>query len=248
MSGRIGENTAGRSVRTAAFFTLIAWSPLACSSAEDTAKPGVLNPNGSGGSGDSRGSDGAAGSGETSFGGAAAFPTEYPEGPYGEGNPQVGETIEALAWEGYLRLGDDTLVTGGELEATSLAELRLTGASYALIHTATTWCSSCRVAAEDLAQRGDELSNRGALIIELLLEGQSYTTPEDDELTAWVKTSDLTVTTVRGADLRTEAVFPSREYVYIVELESMKVVWAKQALYSSPSITEEGVEALLDYL
>ncbi len=248
MMGQSRENIASRSVRTAAFSVLIAWNPLACSSSNEATKPDVLDSSGAGGSRESQGSEGTAGSGETSFGGAAAFSTTYPEGPYGEGNPRVGETIEALAWEGYLRLGDDTLVASGELQATSLAELRLAGASVALIHTATTWCSSCRAAADDLARRGDELSNQGALIIELLLEGQSYITPDDEELTAWVKTSDLTVTTVRGADARTEAVFPSREYVYIVELESMKVVWAKQALYSSPSITEEGVKALLDYL
>jgi hypothetical protein len=43
-------------------------------------------------------------------------------------------------------------------------------------------------------------------------------------------------------------VFPSREYVYIIELETMRVVWAEQALFVDPSITELGIDAYLDLL
>lgn len=175
-------------------------------------------------------------------------PEGYPDGPYAAGNPMVGEVIENLTFEGYPRIGDSILSSEGTVQRISLADLRDSDARYALIHTATVWCPSCRTAADDLALRGDELSASGAAIIELVLEGGYDVLPTDEQLALWIEGSDLTVTTVRPADERTPLVFPSREYVYIVELDTMQVVWAEQALFTDPTITEQGIEALLEYL
>jgi hypothetical protein len=160
----------------------------------------------------------------------------------------VGDVLENLTFEGYLRIGDGTLPSEGSVQEITLAEVRDSGAQYALIHTATVWCPSCRAAADDLALQGDQLSGSGAAIIELVLEGGYDILPTDSELTLWVQGSDLTVTTVRPADDRTLIVFPSREYVYIVELDTMQVLWAEQALFTDPTITEQGIAALLEYL
>lgn len=184
------------------------------------------------------------------LGGATAQgdPDSYPPGPYGSGNPKVGDVVEDLAWQGFARLGDGRLASEGPLQNLQLSSLRTAGKSYALIHTATVWCPSCRAAADDLAARGEELEAKGAVLIELLLEGQSSQIPTDAELEAWVQGSDLTVTTVRAADERTAVVFPAREYVYLIDLASMKVVWAERALFSDPSIAALGIEELLTYL
>jgi hypothetical protein len=163
-------------------------------------------------------------------------------------DPSVGDVVENLTFEGYARIADGVLVNEGSIAPLSLSEMRDSGASYALIHTATVWCPSCRTAAADLAAQGDVLSNQGAVLIELLLEGNTGLLPNDNELNVWVGTSDLTVTTVRPGDARGPLVFPSREYVYLIELESMEVVWAEQALFTDPSITEKGIDALLDLL
>jgi hypothetical protein len=110
------------------------------------------------------------------------------------------------------------------------------------------WCPSCRTAADDLSARGDELSNLGALIIELVLESPSSVDPTPMELSSWALGSDLTVTTVGPGDDRTLLVFPDREYVYIVEMQTMEVVWALEAAFSDPSVTETGIDALLGFL
>jgi hypothetical protein len=196
------------------------------------------------------------GSTSSSLGGATsedldltAEPTEpppgYPLGPYGEGNPVVGDVVENLTFEGFPRIGAGQLASSGEVEEITFEQLRAQGENYAIVHTATIWCPSCRSAAEDFAARGDEIAAQGAVLLELVLEGNSSALPTDVELSTWVATSDLTMATVRPGDARTKLVFPSREYVYIIDLSSMKVVWAKQALFSDPTITSLGFDAYL---
>jgi hypothetical protein len=263
---RLNTPPFGFLIPLSALFALIAASIAGC---DTTASSGTESSSGDGG-GDG---DGAAGDGDSppDYGGAAGNggadapggdgdisvppkplpaspPPGYPAGPYGEGNPEEGEVIENLTFFGFPRSGDGVIVGSGEPASFDLASLRDQGASYALIHTATMWCPSCRTAADDLSARGDELSNLGALIIELVLESPSSVDPTPMELSSWALGSDLTVTTVGPGDDRTLLVFPDREYVYIVEMQTMEVVWALEAAFSDPSVTESGIDALLGFL
>lgn len=170
---------------------------------------------------------------------------DYPAGPYGQDNPQVGDVIEDLALDGYSRIGDGVVVGSEPISTIHLSDFRDGEAQYLFIHTATMWCPSCRGAADDLSLEADELSAEGVHFVELVLDGTSTgVSPSNEQLAAWAQGSDLTVTTVREADARTRIVFPAREYVYIVDLKTMEVVWRKQAVFSSPSITEEGLAEL----
>ncbi len=236
---------------------------LACeATSEDPA--GASGPSGST-PGNSGGSDGSTGDGDEdggdgdvplggaaiggSLGGASpASPGEYPRGPYGEANPRVGDVIENLTLVGFPRVGRGIVVGSESAQTMTLAELREGGESHALIHTATMWCMSCRAAADDLGQLGDQLSARGALIIELVLEAPDGSVPTPAQLGSWAAGSDLTVTTVAPGDDRAATVFPSREYVYIIELETMQVLWAEQAFFVNPTITQTGMDVLEGYL
>ena len=54
--------------------------------------------------------------------------------------------------------------------------------------------------------------------------------------------------TALPGDDRAATVFPSREYVYIIELETMQVLWAEQAFFVNPTITQTGMDVLEGYL
>lgn len=55
----------------------------------------------------------------------------YPAGPYGI---KEGETLQGLAWEGYVNEKADALSTTKPYVSTSLDKLRRTGKGYGLIH------------------------------------------------------------------------------------------------------------------
>ena len=100
-----------------------------------------------------------------------------------------------------------------------------------------------------LGQRGEEVIEAGGAVVEVLLDAGIGEPPTEEELTAWIEAYSLTVTTVGRVDARTREVFSDREYAYIIDLETMQVVWQTQALFSSPTITELGIDKiLLDYL
>ena len=83
-------------------------------------------------------------------------------------------------------------------------------------------------------------------MVELLLDGASVRTPpREEELHAWAEAYDLPMTTVGPVDDRARQVFADREWGYIIELETMTVVWTRQALYSSPTISDFTIDAFL---
>jgi hypothetical protein len=160
------------------------------------------------------------------------------------GNPDVGDVIENLQLVG--------LVPDGSSEppfvSTSMAELRGGDATLALVHVAAVWCGSCRAAANDVGAREQEILDAGGAVIELVHEGQSGAPPTESELRAWMGAHDIESVTVGPADDRTKAVFPEREYAYIVDLRSMTVVWRERGLYASPTIGAVGADAILERL
>lgn len=170
----------------------------------------------------------------------------YPNGPYGEGNPQVGDVIEDLKLQGFVSEAGGGLATTQPFSETSLARLRDSGARYLLIHTATAWCTSCRAAADDMGLRGEEVLDAGGAVLELLLDGLGTNQdPTEREIAAWIEAHDLSVTTAGPREDRVRKVFPSREYAYIVELGTMTVLWREEGLYASPTVAAVGIDRML---
>jgi hypothetical protein len=89
------------------------------------------------------GSGGAASpdGGSPATGGAAGGspPEAYPAGPYGQNNPGPGAILENLAFRGYANPTGVGLATGQPLIDYSLAQFRLTGPRYALVHIGAVW-------------------------------------------------------------------------------------------------------------
>lgn len=86
--------------------------------------------------------------------------------------------------------------------------------------------------------------------MEIVLDGNQFgTLPTETELTAWVEAYALTVTTVARVDDRARNVFADREYAYIIDLWTMQVVWREQALFTTPTIVDIGIDTILsDFL
>lgn len=178
--------------------------------------------------------------------GGSSLPNAYPEGPYGEADPEVGDTLEDLRFDGFISPVDGKLANRREVESTSFSELRKTGKRYAVIHVSALWCESCTLGALDLSEHAQTVMARDGVILELLVDGSaSGFDPTFRELDQWVEMGGLEITTVAPGDDRVREVFPSREHAYIVELETMKVVWKHSGLFERPSTVERAVSALL---
>jgi hypothetical protein len=83
-------------------------------------------------------------------------------------------------------------------------------------------------------------------VLELLLDGAtSRTPPTEAELRAWADAYELPMTTVGPVNERARQVFTDREYAYIVELETMTVVWRHNMLYGNPTIVDQAIDEFL---
>ncbi len=77
-----------------------------------------------------------------------------------------------------------------------------------------------------MGAEGKAAIDSGALVVDILYAGPIGLPPSDTELAAWVQAEDLHVTVVRpkpGDPSLTE--LQSREWTYIVDLNTMKIVW-----------------------
>jgi hypothetical protein len=173
----------------------------------------------------------------------------YPEGPYGEGSPALGQTLENLELRGLWNL--DTALPSASLtpEDVALQAFRDTGARYLLLVTAMGWCGSCQQAARELGQdltgRVAELYQQGGMVAQLLLQGTGSSAPSDEETRAWAEASSLHVSVLGPGSERVPVVFPEREWGFIVRLDTMQVVWRTQvALYAEPRVGRQGVDEL----
>lgn len=89
----------------------------------------------------------------------------------------------------------------------------------------------------------------GGIVIELLLQGSGSAPPTEDEVRAWVTTHDLETTTVGAVDARPRVVFADREVAFIIDLDTMTVLWKQSGLYANPSLFVTSIDAMLvDYL
>jgi hypothetical protein len=179
-------------------------------------------------------------------GGMMTQSSKYPEGPYGQDNPEVGDIVENLQFDGFISPVDGTLANHRKVEGISFGDLRKTGKRFAVVHVSAFWCESCTLGALDLSENAKTVMQRDGVILELLVDGSaSGADPTFKELDEWVEKGGLEVTTVLPGDDRVREVFPSREYAYIIELATMKVVWRHSGLFEQPSTVERAVDALL---
>ncbi|MFO0569593.1 MAG: hypothetical protein U0263_28345 [Polyangiaceae bacterium] len=70
------------------------------------------------------------------------------------------------------------------------------------------------------------------------------------DLVAWIKNEDLHISVVKPKDGETLKALVSREWTYVVDLKTMKIVWKGFGSYdgSVPSSAEQGMTELLKLL
>src|SRR5690606_36353555 len=101
------------------------------------------------------------------------------------------------------------------------------------------WCAACRPEALYLSQYADELMAAGGEVLEILVDGDVIgDDPTTDQLSAWVVSNDLRITTVIPGDDYVREVFPDRDHVYIVDLETMEIIWRAEGPSTNPAVTE----------
>jgi|GEM_PF-3347738 len=186
--------------------------------------------------------------GATGLGGAPSVSRSgfYPKGPYGSRNPELGDIVPDVEFEGFVSPPSGGEAQDGEYGRLSLGEIRKGSEQYLIVHVSALWCSACLIAAEVLSERDDEVQALGGRSIELLMDGaEADYDPSRDELVLWSKTGGLGIPTVMAGEPDTRNVFPTRERVYILDLDTMAVVWRAEGFYSDTTITGEAINALI---
>jgi hypothetical protein len=175
---------------------------------------------------------------------------DYPEGPYGTDDPEVGDVVEDLKLLGHLGVPGEVTEPGATLDDLTLSEVREGGASHLLVHVSGIWCATCQVEASILSQYSKDIVDAGGATLELVVDGQVLgADPTKEELDVWVELNDLEVTTMGPGDDRLRSVFPTRDMVYIIDLETMTVVWRQDGPQNGRAASETGaLEILSGYL
>lgn len=173
---------------------------------------------------------------------------EYPKGPYSAGNPEIGDIVEDLNFYGYVPKGRGTRAADGELKHLMMSDLRATGAPYLLVHVSSIWCATCFVGAERLEKTVREIDAAGGAVLEFVVDGNATGSPPSTrEVEVWAESTDLTIPTVGPGDDRVVKVFPHRDFVYIIDLETMAVVYRIEGLNSDPMPIEIAAKELLNH-
>ena len=140
---------------------------------------------------------------------------------------------------------DGELASKSDFESIELNEIRRSNNRFLIVHVSAYWCPPCLAAARDLEANHSIIEQAGATVVELLVDGRSSEVdPKIDELEAWVKSASLTWPTVTPGDDRTRTVFPRREYIYLVDLDTMQVVWRAYGFSNDTTIGQLLVDEL----
>lgn len=102
-----------------------------------------------------------------------------------------------------------------------------------------------------LGAQGQAAIAAGGVVVEVLHAGASFPGPPTQaEMLAWITTYGLHVTVVQPKDTQTLAELKSREWTYVVDLKTMKIVWTGFGSYdgSKPSSVDEGLNQLMTLL
>lgn len=170
---------------------------------------------------------------------------DYPPGPYGGNNPQVGDVIQDMSFLGYLGNGE-LVEPSDELSPLSFSQLRQGDLRFLLVHVSSLWCATCRAEAEGMSEYTSQIVDAGGTVLEILIDGQTVgLDPTQEELDIWVLNNDLRMTTMVPGDETVRRVFPDRDFVYIIDLETMEVVWQEQGPSLDPTTTQIGAQQLL---
>lgn len=176
-------------------------------------------------------------------------PGSYPAGPYGENNPGIDDVVENLSFRGLLNLEPPTSSSSLEVAPLSFQTFRESDARYLLVITSMAWCGSCQVASRqlgaDLLERVTALRDEGGLVAHVLLQGGGSARPTDAELSNWAQAGNLSISVLGPVDDEAARVFPQREWVFVLRLDTMQVVWREQvSLYATPTTSQLGVAQL----
>jgi len=204
---------------------------LGCGTDVALGPPPPPGPDGNGGGGGLGGSGGVISVG----GSGGAAPCVYPVDNVGN---QVGQVLPPLSWNGYVNDAADSLSTTKTWSTdygTEAIYCQATG-PYALIHTAWVFCPGCRAAARALGAASVDQNLNGAvvvaaggIIVEVLIQsGYSGGALDMFDITTWVNTYDLDITTMMAVDAQTEAALIDREWSFIIDTSTMQIVWRQQ--------------------
>lgn len=172
-------------------------------------------------------------------------PRSYPKGPYGEGNPQVGERLENLTFDGFAKPRSGQLANHSDFESIELNDIRRSDNRFLILHVSAYWCPPCLLAAIDLEDNRSIIERAGATVVELLVDGRSSEEdPKIEELDAWVDSASLTWPTLTPGDERTRIVFPQREHIYLVDLDTMQIVWTAYGFSNDTTVAQRLITEL----
>lgn len=90
-------------------------------------------------------------------------------------------------------------------------------------------------------QKGKAAIEAGGVVVEVLHSG---------DVLAWIKAEDLHISVVKPKDGETLSQLVSREWTYVVDLKTMKIVWKGFGSYdgSKPSSVDAGLVELMTLL
>lgn len=176
----------------------------------------------------------------------AARPKSYPDGPYGYGDPEVGDRLPNIRLEGFVDPPTGRKATASRFASVELDDIRRSNNQFLLVHVSALWCPPCMLAARDLADNHELISSAGATVVELLVDGRSVgADPTREELEVWADTADLKFPTAMPGDEETRKVFPHREYAYLIDLDSMEVIFRTSGFHEDTTVAEEAINELL---
>ncbi len=92
-----------------------------------------------------------------------------------------------------------------------------------------------------MGAEGQAAIEAGGLVVDVLYSG---------DLVAWIKTEDLHISVVKPKDATTLTELVSREWSYIVDLKTMKIVWKGFGSYGggAPTSFHNALNELHTYL
>jgi hypothetical protein len=138
----------------------------------------------------------------------------------------VGDVIQNMQWIGYVDPNASEVATMEPYVMYSLDDARKSGAHYAMINLAESYCPGCQTSAGELETDGPSVVQAGGIVIEVL-ETTGFVMPTQTNLQQWIGKYNLPVTTVKDPDGNTTVTFNTlggREHAYIVDLTTMKIV------------------------
>jgi hypothetical protein len=88
----------------------------------------------------------------------------------------------------------------------------------------------------------------GGVVVDVLHAGPIGLPPSPGDVLAWAKAEDLHISVVKPKDGETLAQLVSREWTYVIDLKTMKIVWKGFGSYSGGANSSTNINAGLTQL